>query len=61
MANAMVNAMANAMTNRGAPKGGAITAEEDMEFEFGKEKFSVRKGDYYCHGLWLDKLPRARN
>ena len=42
-------------------KGGAIMAEEDMEFEFGKEKFSVQKGDYNCHGLWLDKLPRAQN
>ena len=42
-------------------KGNAKMAETDMEFEFGKEKFRVRKGDYYCHGLWLDKLPRARN
>ena len=42
-------------------KGDAKMAETDMEFEFGKEKFRVRKGDYYCHGLWLDKLPRARN
>ena len=42
-------------------KGDAKMAMEDMEFEFGKEKFSVRKGDYYCHGFWLDKLPGARN
>ena len=41
--------------------GDAKMADEDTEFEFGKEKFSVRKGDYYCHGFWLDKLPGARN
>ena len=37
-------------------------AEEDYEFQFdGGDKYSVRKGDWYCKGTWFQKVDGARN
>ena len=35
-------------------------AEEDTEIELEGQKFPVSKGDWYCRGVWLDKLHGAK-
>lgn len=36
-------------------------AAVDMEIYEGNERYMVEKGRWYCTGIWLEKLPGARN